>query len=125
MKRLFNSKNHGVVDYLAVIILAVAPATLKFGGLGSTTAYSFAGVFLALSLCTAYSFGVVKRLSFAIHGMIDFYLSWILILFALFALRGNERIALVAVGACSFVAFLATDFTEPIETRRATTRKAA
>jgi hypothetical protein len=124
MKRIFNYANHGIVDLVVIALLAICPTAFKFSGNAGITAYAFAMVFLILGLCTSHRFGLVKRISFPVHGMIEFYIGWALILVALFVFRGNERLVLTGIGFVSFIAFLSTDFDEPVRAR-STSRKAA
>ncbi len=112
MKQILSSKNHGVVDYVLAIVLLVCPPVMKLVGKGADSFYMFGAIYLLLALFTAHSLGVVKKVSFAIHGVIEFWLAVVVVLFGAFALRGSERLILAGVGVVSFISFLITDFSD-------------
>jgi hypothetical protein len=62
---------HGILDYLAVLALALAPVILDFGGLPATICYIVAVVHLVVSLLTAYPLGLAKVIPFRLHGGIE------------------------------------------------------
>lgn len=112
MKQVLSSKNHGVVDYVLALVLLVSPTLMKLVGRGADSLYIFGAIYLLLGLFTAHSLAALKKVSFAIHGVIEFWLAIVAILFGLFALKGSERLILAAVGVVSFVSFLITDFSD-------------
>jgi hypothetical protein len=124
MKRILSWTNHGIVDYLAILVLAAAPSALKFSTTAAIWCYVFAGILLVTSLFTAYSLGVVKKVSFTIHGLVDFYLSIGILVAGGFFFRGTDRFVTVSIGAIMLLAFLLTDYSEPLAMRR-TSRKTA
>jgi hypothetical protein len=70
--RFIDPKTHGVIDYLAVAVLAASPFLFGFAGTtAATLAYGAAIAQLSLSLFTAYPMGVIRAIPFPIHGMIE------------------------------------------------------
>lgn len=70
--KFINPKIHGVIDYLAVAFLFMAPSLFGFTGTDAATlAYVAGAAQLGLSLLTAYPLGVIRRIPFPIHGMIE------------------------------------------------------
>ncbi len=62
---------HGALDYVVVLLFAVAPTVFGFTGVPATLAYVLAGVHLVMTLCTKFPLGIVKLVPFPIHGMVE------------------------------------------------------
>ncbi len=71
MRAPLSPRIHGYIDYVAVGLLALAPALFDFSGLPAALCYVLAIVQLGMSLMTAYPLGVAKLLPFTIHGTIE------------------------------------------------------
>jgi hypothetical protein len=77
--KILDPRPHGYIDYLAVVLLALAPWLFGFGGVAATLCYVLAVLQLGMSLVTAYPLGVVKLLPFTIHGGVELATSIFLI----------------------------------------------
>jgi len=51
---------HGAIDYLAVVIFAVAPAAIGLTGWPAALSYALAGIHLLMTLLTYFPAGVIK-----------------------------------------------------------------
>ncbi|MCU0634054.1 MAG: hypothetical protein MUE41_04190 [Gemmatimonadaceae bacterium] len=71
MRRIISPRTHGVLDYLTVAVLALAPAALDLSTRATTTAFVLAGSYLVLSLLTDYPLALVRLVPFRIHGIIE------------------------------------------------------
>jgi len=60
-----------VVDFTLVLAFTAAPTIFDFPGDAARIAYSIAFAHAALSLLTAYSFGLVKWISCGVHGAME------------------------------------------------------
>ena len=69
--KFLDPRTHGVLDYVVVMVLAIAPALFDFGGLPAVICYAVALVHLVLSQLTAYSFGIAQLIPFPLHGGIE------------------------------------------------------
>jgi hypothetical protein len=69
--KLLNPRVHGYLDYMAVLLLALAPTLFGFSGTPAILAYVAAAAQLGMSLMTAYPLGVAKVLPFTVHGGIE------------------------------------------------------
>jgi hypothetical protein len=68
------AKQHGVVDYLAGIILVTSPWLFQFNYLSDNATYTMVlvgSIVLLASLMTNYPLGIIKALPFPIHGFIE------------------------------------------------------
>ena len=77
--KILEPRPHGVIDYAAVIILALAPSLFGFGGVAATICYVLALVQLVTSLITAYPLSVAKIIPFPIHGGVELVTSIFLV----------------------------------------------
>ena len=79
--KLFNSKTHGIIDYLVVIFLALSPTLFHLSPFVSTITYALAGIHFALTILTDFPYGVIRVIPYKIHGLVEFLVS--ILLFAL------------------------------------------
>ena len=113
MLKILNPNVHGVLDYLYVILFALAPAMFGFTGLVATLCYFVAGSQLVMSLITRYPLGAIKLLPFPVHGGLELLAS--LGLIAAPWLFGFARVAVaptffVTAGIVLFCVWLCTDY---------------
>ncbi|WP_257459088.1 hypothetical protein [Archangium lipolyticum] len=71
MKAPLAPRPHGYIDYLAVLVLLLAPTLFRFSGLPAVLCYVLAVVQGGMSLLTAYPLGVAKIIPFTVHGTIE------------------------------------------------------
>ncbi len=69
--KIINSKIHGYLDYVVVLVFLAAPSLLHFSGIPAVISYSLAGVHFALTFLTNFPMGLVKVIPFKIHGYIE------------------------------------------------------
>jgi hypothetical protein len=69
--KFLDPKSHGVIDYLAVVLVALAPTLFGFAGVAATLCYVVAAMQLGMSLLTAYPLSVAKVIPFTAHGAIE------------------------------------------------------
>jgi hypothetical protein len=60
-----------LLDYGAVVLLALAPSLFDFGGAAAGLCYFLSAAFLGLSLLTAYPLGAAKVIPFTVHGAVE------------------------------------------------------
>ena len=111
--RFLSPRVHGYLDYLVVVVFAVAPSLLGFSGTPAYLSWVLAGVHLSLTLLTAFPLGVVPVVPFAMHGMIELAVGpllvagpWILG----FSDLPISRAFFIASGVAVFLVWLMTDY---------------
>lgn len=111
--KVLNGMMHGVIDYAAVLILALGPTVSGFAGPQAKICYVLAFVHLLLTLCTKFPLGLLKAVPFPTHGAIElivsilmFVLPWI----AGFSAGVNSRNFFLFMGLIIFVVWLVTDY---------------
>lgn len=108
MNKLIRPAIHGILDYIIVILLAVAPTLFNLTGLAVTFSYIFAVVHLLLTVFTRFSFGMVEAIPFALHGFIELVesLALIIIGIALLGENTNEMTFYILTGISIFIVWL-------------------
>ena len=111
--RLIGPFVHGILDYLTVIIFAIAPSVAGFSGRQATICYLLAVVHLALTMITKFPLGLVKVVGLHLHGAIELIVGILLILLpwlAGFSAGVNSRNFFVAIGVLILVIWTMTDY---------------
>jgi hypothetical protein len=94
---------HGAIDYLAVVIFAVAPAVLGLSGWPAVLSYALAGIHLLMTLLTDFPAGVIKVIPIALHQWVERIVGPLLIILALVAMTETPaRTFFVAMGVIIF-----------------------
>ena len=111
--KVLNGMMHGLIDYAAVLILALGPTVSGFIGPQAKICYVLAFVHLLLTLATKFPLGLLKAVPFSTHGAIElivsilmFVLPWI----AGFSAGVNSRNFFLFMGLILFVVWLVTDY---------------
>lgn len=87
-----NSKTHGIIDYVVVIFLVIAPVLFNLPMLTSGFTYALAFIHLVLTVSTEFELGLVRRIPMKIHGLIELIVSLALVpvAFLLNSLEGER-----------------------------------
>jgi hypothetical protein len=110
--KFLSPKVHGIIDYLVVVFLLLAPALFGLKGRIVTFTYILAGVHLLLSILTNYTVGLVKLVPFPLHGLIELAVSVALIIlsYTLFKNNPTGKMFYLAFGAGLLLVWLVTDY---------------
>ncbi|CAN5312469.1 hypothetical protein BH20ACI1_BH20ACI1_05240 [soil metagenome] len=108
--KILSPKIHGYLDFLTVIIFALAPTVFGFDGLPATISYILAVVHLLLTLTTAFPLGIVKIVPLLVHGGIELIVAVALVILP-FILDFTEgaRNFFVGIGIVIFIVWLISD----------------
>jgi hypothetical protein len=93
---------HGVIDYLAVVIFAVAPAVIGLSGWPAALSYALAGIHLLMTLVTDFPAGVIKVIPIALHQWVEQIVGPVLIILAFVSMTEAARAFFVAMGIIIF-----------------------
>jgi hypothetical protein len=93
---------HGVIDYLAVVIFAVAPAVIGLSGWPAALSYALAGIHLLMTLVTDFPAGVIKVIPIALHQWVERIVGPVLIILAFVSMTEAARAFFVAMGIIIF-----------------------
>ena len=93
---------HGVIDYLAAVIFAVAPAVIGLSGWPAALSYALAGIHLLMTLVTDFPAGVIKVIPIALHQWVERIVGPVLIILAFVSMTEAARAFFVAMGIIIF-----------------------
>lgn len=116
-----NSKIHGILDYLAVLILWLSPSLLGLPDTTSVFVYGLGVVYLSLAICTHYELGLVRFIPLKVHGFIELIISIFLIpiTFYLYSIEGEiARNYFAGLTIAVFIVWLLSDFTNKSDETR-------
>jgi hypothetical protein len=124
--KVISPRSHAPIDYLTVVLVALAPTIFNLDGTPETLSYVLAMAYLGVSLLTRYPGGVMPMIPFPVHGMIELVTGIALIILPFVAgWQGNARIFFVALGLFSTVVWALTDWRADVATRQARSAHAA
>ncbi|HET8827830.1 MAG TPA: hypothetical protein VFM79_00745 [Pelobium sp.] len=116
-----NSKIHGIIDYLLVLFLWLSPSLFGLPPTTSGFVYGLGVVYLSLSVCTHYEFGLVRFIPLKVHGYVELVISLFLVPITFYVDSTEGELARNYVGGLTiavFIVWLLSDFTnKPDETR--------
>lgn len=110
---ILKPRPHGVIDYAATVLLAAAPSLFGFDGTPEILCYTLAGIYLVMSLFTAYPLGLVKAIPFTVHGWVELVLAPVLAAMpwlARFADVPMARNFFLVLAAALLVVWVVTDY---------------
>jgi hypothetical protein len=93
---------HGVIDYVAVVIFAVAPAVIGLSGWPAVLSYALAGIHVVMTLLTDFPAGVIKVIPIALHQWVERIVGPVLIILAFVSMTEAARAFFVAMGIIIF-----------------------
>ena len=96
---------HGVIDYVTVLFLLMAPVWFGMQSKASVFTYVLAAVHLLLTLFTDFIGGVFKIVPFRIHGLIEIAVSLMLICVAILFRTSGDHAAFYFYLVFSIVLF--------------------
>lgn len=87
-----NSKTHGIIDYVVVIFLWLAPTLFNLPLLTSGFTYVLGLIHMTLTLTTEFELGLIRRIPLKVHGLIELIVSLVLVpvAFLLNSLEGER-----------------------------------
>jgi hypothetical protein len=112
-----NSKIHGVIDYGVVAFLLLSPTLFGLAKMTSKFTYALAIIHLILTVTTQFELGVIKIITFKIHGLIDLVVSLALVgvAFYLGRIQGDlSRNFYLGFAGAVFFTWLLTDYKSAI-----------
>lgn len=106
---------HGIIDYIVVAFLLLAPSIIDLTPFVSGLTYVIAGVHLLLTVLTNFPMGIVKLIPLRVHGYVELVVSFVLMSapwtlgFAEFA---ADRIFYLCFGAAVLATWAVTRYAE-------------
>jgi hypothetical protein len=111
--KIINSKLHGIIDYVVVAFLLLAPTLFSLPSTTSLFTYVQAGIHLMLTTTTQFEYGIFKIVPLKIHAIIELIVSIALVAvaFVLGNIDGEAaRLFYLLFAAAVFITWLMTDY---------------
>ena len=109
--KIISSEAHAAIDYLTVVIFALAPTVIGLTGPSAVISYVLAVVHLSMTLATDMPFSPVKIVPIKLHALVEFMVGLVLVTGGfLLALPTPARTFFVAMGVIIFAVWLLSDY---------------
>jgi hypothetical protein len=113
--KIISAPFHAIIDYLFVLILAIAPSLLHLSTDAANISYIFAGIHLLLTLLTQNKGGLIGLVPFRVHGLIEFVAGAAFLGLAFwFSSKNNQQAYyyFLALGVLCMLVFFFTDYSK-------------
>ncbi|WP_316844798.1 hypothetical protein [Pedobacter psychrodurus] len=110
--KMISPKFHAVLDYILVIFLLASPDVFGLSKTASTLAYALGIIHFLLTVSTDFSGGIFKIVNLKLHGIIEFFVSIVLVVLAFTLFKGNltDEIFYACLGLLILIIFTLTDY---------------
>lgn len=111
--KILNARTHGILDYVVVVVLALAPLVLGFTGWQAAASYALAAAHLLMTLATDFPMGAKRLIPFRTHGLIELVVAVALIVLPWVLgdpARGPVHYFAVGLGVVLLIVRLVTDY---------------
>jgi hypothetical protein len=78
--KIISSEAHAVLDYLTVVIFALAPTVIGLPGVSAMISYVLAIVHLSMTLVTDMPFSLVKIVPIKLHALVELIVGLVLVI---------------------------------------------
>jgi hypothetical protein len=109
--KIISSKAHAALDYLTVVIFALAPTAIGLTGTSAIISYVLAAVHLSMTLVTDMPFSLVKIVPIKLHALVELTVGPVLVIGGLLLeLPTSARTFFVAMGIIIFAVWLLSSY---------------
>lgn len=111
--KILSPRIYGYLDYAVVVWFLAAPTLFGLTGIAANISYALAIIHLGLTVLTAFPLGVIKVIPLQSHGVIEFVVSFALIVLPWvleFASVASARNFYIASGIGIFIVWLITRY---------------
>src|SRR5271154_865417 len=114
--KIISSKAHSAIDYLTVVIFALAPTVIGLSGVAAIISYVLAVVHLSMTLVTDMPFSLVKILPIKLHALVELAVGPVLVIGGLLlGFPTPARTFFVAMGVIIFAVWLLSSYAPSTE----------
>ena len=109
--KIISDEVHAVLDYVTIVIFALAPSVIGLFGVAAIISYALAVVHLAMTIATDMPFGLAKVVPLKLHALVEAIVGPVLVIGALLLpFSSPARAFFVAMGAIIFVVWLFSSY---------------
>ena len=109
--KIISSEAHAALDYLTVVIFALAPTVIGLSGTAAIISYVLAAVHLSMTLVTDMPFSPVKFVPIKLHALVELVVGLVLVTGGLLLeLPTPARMFYVTMGVIIFAVWLLSGY---------------
>jgi hypothetical protein len=109
--KIISSEAHSALDYLTVVIFALAPTVIGLSGVAAIISYVLAVVHLSMTLVTDMPFSLAKILPIKLHALVELVVGPVLVIGGLLLeFPTPARTFFVAMGVIIFAVWLLSSY---------------
>ncbi len=123
--KIISSEAHAALDYLTVVIFALAPTVIGLTGTSAMISYGLAVVHLSMTLVTDMPFSPVKILPIRLHALVELAVGPVLVIGgSLLELPAPARMFFIAMGVIIFAVWLLSSYSHATGDRERNSHRA-
>lgn len=111
--KVIHERLHGLLDYITVAVLTIAAFGITWLPAIKNATLILAALQLLLSVFTAYRWGIIRRLSFFVHGRLELLLAFLIFAMSIYwrhIQSVSGFIFYLSTGFVYLIVYLLTDF---------------
>lgn len=110
--KIISDSTHGILDYVTVVLFALAPSLLGLAGTAALISYALAVIHLTMTLLTDMPLGVIKVIPLKLHALVELAVGPVLVVGALVlpSLFAGGQAFFVAAGVVIFLVWLLSNY---------------
>ena len=109
--RIISGQVHAALDYVTVVIFALAPSVVGLSGAAAIISYALAVVHLAMTVATDMPFGLLKLVPLKLHALVEAIVGPVLVIGGLFSpFSSQARMFFIAMGAIIVAVWLLSSY---------------
>jgi hypothetical protein len=109
--KIISSEAHAALDYLTVVIFALAPTAIGLSGVAAIISYVLAVVHLSMTVVTDMPFSLVKIVPIKLHALVELVVGPVLVIGGLLLeFPTPARTFFVAMGVIIFAVWLLSSY---------------
>ena len=109
--KIISGQVHAALDYVIVVIFALAPSVLGLSGAAAIISYALAVVHLAMTVVTDMPFSLLKLVPLKLHALVEAIVGPVLVIGGLFSpFSSQARIFFIAMGAIIVAVWLLSSY---------------
>jgi hypothetical protein len=110
--KILSDTAHGILDYVTVVVFALAPSLLGLTGTAALISYALAVIHLAMTVLTDMPLGVIKVIPLKLHALVELVVGPVLVVGALVvpSLFAGGQAFFVVAGVVIFLVWLLSNY---------------
>lgn len=110
--KILSDTAHGILDYVTVVVFALAPSLLGLTGTAALISYALAVIHLAMTVLTDMPLGLIKVIPLKLHALVELVVGPVLVVgaLALPSLFAGGQAFFVVAGVVIFLVWLLSNY---------------